>query len=66
MFKSAVFAVILICFHIIEETLIGVLHAKTFSQTPDLGDKAQTSLLKFSVQQRHAEGTIMCGPVRLA
>ena len=29
MFKSAVFAVILICFHIIEETLIGVLHGKT-------------------------------------
>src|SRR5580704_7387338 len=28
MFKSAVFAVILLCFHIIEETLLGVLHGK--------------------------------------
>jgi uncharacterized protein (DUF1810 family) len=33
MFKSAVFAVILLCFHIIEETLIGVLHGKTLSQS---------------------------------
>ncbi|MGQ0444458.1 MAG: hypothetical protein ACT4O2_04850 [Beijerinckiaceae bacterium] len=33
MFKSAVFAVILVCFHIIEETLIGAWHGKTFSQS---------------------------------
>src|ERR1700732_3006539 len=33
MFKSAVFAVILLCFHIIEETLLGVLHGKKLSQS---------------------------------
>src|SRR3979411_1865711 len=39
MFKSAVFAVILLCFHIIEETLIGILHGKTFSQSiPKIAD----------------------------
>jgi uncharacterized protein (DUF1810 family) len=38
MFKSAVFAVILLCFHMIEETLLGVLHGKTLSQSiPDTG-----------------------------
>jgi hypothetical protein len=38
MFKSAVFAVILICFHIIEEALIGILHGKTLSQSiPNIG-----------------------------
>jgi hypothetical protein len=38
MFKSAAFAVILLCFHIIEETLIGLLHDKTLSQSiPNIG-----------------------------
>jgi hypothetical protein len=38
MFKSAVFAVISICFHIIEETIIGVVHGKTLSQSiPNIG-----------------------------
>ena len=38
MFKAAVFAVLLISFHIIEETLIGVLHGRTLSQSiPDIG-----------------------------
>jgi biotin carboxyl carrier protein len=37
-FKSAVFAVLLICFHIIEKTLTGVLHGKTFFQSiPSIG-----------------------------
>ncbi len=31
--KSAIFAVILICFHIIEDSLIGIFHGKTFSQS---------------------------------
>ncbi|HEY8005320.1 MAG TPA: efflux RND transporter periplasmic adaptor subunit [Methylocella sp.] len=33
LFKSAVFAVLLVCFHIFEEALIGVLHGKTLSQS---------------------------------
>jgi RND family efflux transporter MFP subunit len=33
LFKSAAFAVLLVCFHIIEETLIGVLRGKTLSQS---------------------------------
>ena len=33
MFKSAVFAVILLCFHIIEEMLLGILHGKPLSQS---------------------------------
>src|ERR1700730_5776318 len=38
MFKSAVFAVILLCFHMIEETLLGVLHGKPlFQSVPDIG-----------------------------
>ncbi len=32
-FKSAVFAVILICFHIIEDSIIGIFHGKTISQS---------------------------------
>jgi biotin carboxyl carrier protein len=38
LFKSAVFAALLICFHIIEETFIGILHGKTFFQSiPSIG-----------------------------
>ncbi len=33
MFKSAVFAMILLCFHIIEEMLLGILHGKPLSQS---------------------------------
>ena len=45
-FKSAVFAVILICFHIIEETIIGVLHGKMLSQSiPDIGGGKSCSLM---------------------
>jgi hypothetical protein len=37
-FKSAIFAVLLICFHTIEETFIGVLDGKTISQSiPSIG-----------------------------
>src|ERR1700758_5307555 len=32
-FKSAVFALLLICFHILERTLTGVLHGKTVLQS---------------------------------
>jgi hypothetical protein len=50
MFKSAVFAVILICFHIIEETLIGVLHGKTFSQSiPDIGGGSLQGILMVGI-----------------
>src|ERR1700730_12838247 len=50
MFKSAVFAVILICFHIIEETLIGVLHGKTLSQSiPDIGGGTLQGILMVGI-----------------
>src|SRR3984893_18013259 len=50
MFKSAVFAVILICFHLIEETLIGVLHGKTLSQSiPDIGGGKLQGILMVGI-----------------
>jgi hypothetical protein len=50
MFKSAVFAVILICFHIIEETLIGVLHGKSLSQSiPDIGGGKLQGILMVGI-----------------
>jgi hypothetical protein len=37
-FKSAVFCAILMCFHVIEETLVGVWHGKTVAESfPDIG-----------------------------
>jgi hypothetical protein len=37
-FKSAVFSAILICFHIIEETLVGMWHGKTITASiPEIG-----------------------------
>ncbi|MGH6794951.1 MAG: hypothetical protein ACREDD_02900 [Methylocella sp.] len=46
MFKSAVFAVILICFRIIEEALIGVLHGMTLSQSiSDIGGGTMQGIL---------------------
>ena len=37
-FKSAVFSAILICFHIIEETLVGMWHGKTITASiPEMG-----------------------------
>jgi uncharacterized protein (DUF1810 family) len=50
MFKSAVFAVILLCFHIIEETLIGVLHGKTLAQSiPDTGGGKLQGILMVGI-----------------
>ena len=49
-FKSAVFAVILICFHIIEEALVGVLHGKTFSQSiPSIGGGTLQGILMVGI-----------------
>ena len=50
MFKSAVFALILICFHMIEETLIGILHGKTFSQSiPKIADGTLQGILMVGI-----------------
>jgi uncharacterized protein (DUF1810 family) len=50
MFKSAIFAVILMCFHIIEETLIGVLHGKTLSQSiPIIGGGTMQGILMVGI-----------------
>src|SRR3984893_288699 len=49
-FKSAGFAVILICFHIIEETIIGVLHGKMLSQSiPDIGGGTLQGILMVGI-----------------
>lgn len=50
MAKSAIFAVILICFHIIEETSIGLLHGKTFLQSiPDIGGGKLQGILMIGI-----------------
>jgi hypothetical protein len=50
MFKSAVFALILICFHVIEETLIGLLHGDTLSQSiPDIGGGKLQGMLMVGI-----------------
>jgi biotin carboxyl carrier protein len=50
LFKSAVFAALLICFHIIEETLIGILHGKTFFQSiPSIGGGKLQGILMIGV-----------------
>ena len=51
MFKSAVFAVILVCFHITEETLIGVLRGKTLSQSipADIGGGKLQGILMVGI-----------------
>jgi hypothetical protein len=49
-FKSAVFAVILTCFHITEETLIGILHGKTLSQSiPNIGGGTLQGILMVGI-----------------
>jgi hypothetical protein len=49
-FKSAVFAVILLCFHMIEETLLGVLHGKTLSQSiPNTGGGTLQGILMVGI-----------------
>jgi uncharacterized protein (DUF1810 family) len=50
MFKSAVFAVILMCFHIIEEALLGVLHGKPlFQSIPDIGGGTLQGILMVGI-----------------
>jgi uncharacterized protein (DUF1810 family) len=50
MFKSAVFAMILLCFHIIEETLLEVLHGKKISQSiPDIGGGTLQGILMIGI-----------------
>jgi uncharacterized protein (DUF1810 family) len=50
MFKSVIFAVILMCFHIIEETLIGVLRGKPFSQSiPKIGGGTLQGILMVGI-----------------
>ena len=50
MFKSAVFAVILLCFHMIEETVIGVLHGKMLSQSiPDIDSGKLQGILMVGI-----------------
>lgn len=49
-FKSAVFAVLLICFHIVEETLTGVLHGKTpFQSIPSIGGGTLQGILMVGI-----------------
>jgi hypothetical protein len=49
-FKSAVFAVILICFHMIEDTLIGVLHGETLSHSiPNIGGGKLQGILMVGI-----------------
>ncbi len=50
MLKAAVFAVIVIAFHVIEETLIGIWHGKTAAEAiPTLGDGSLQALLMLSI-----------------
>ena len=50
LFKSAVFAALLICFHIIEETFIGIFHGKTFFQSiPSIGGGKLQGILMVGV-----------------
>src|ERR1700730_7519718 len=50
MFKSAVFAAILLCFHMIEEMLLGVLHGKPlFQSVPDIGGGKLQGILMVGI-----------------
>ncbi len=50
MLKAAVFAVIVIAFHVIEETLIGMWHGKTAAEAiPTFGDGSLQALLMISI-----------------
>jgi hypothetical protein len=45
-FKSAVFCVILICFYIVEETLVGMWHGKTVAESfPEIGGGSWKGIL---------------------
>jgi hypothetical protein len=50
LFKSAIFAVILFCFHVIEETAIGMLHGKSFSHSvPNIGGDTLQGILMIEI-----------------
>ncbi len=50
LFKSAAFAVILLCFHVIEETIIGILHGKTISHSiPNIGGGTLQGILMVAI-----------------
>jgi len=50
LFKSAVFAVLLICFHVIEETFIGVLRGKALYQSiPSIGGGKLQGILMIGI-----------------
>ncbi|GEM_PF-906891 len=50
LFKSIIFAVLLICFHVIEETLIGKLHGKTLYQSiPDAASGKLQRILMIGI-----------------
>src|SRR6202047_5694285 len=50
MFKSAVFGAILLCFHMSEEPLLGVLHGKPLSQSiPDIGGGTLQGILMVGI-----------------
>ena len=50
LFKAAIFAVILLCFHVIEETLIGVWHGKAAAESvPTIGDGTLQAILMAGI-----------------
>jgi hypothetical protein len=50
LFKSALFAAILFCFHVIEETIIGMVHGKTLSRSiPDIGGGTLQGILMIEI-----------------
>jgi hypothetical protein len=50
LYKSALFSVILICFHIVEEVLVGIFHGKTISQgIPKMGGGGLVGILIVGV-----------------
>ncbi len=49
-YKSAVFSVILVCFHIVEEMLVGMFHGKTIAQSiPKMGGGGLEGILLIGV-----------------
>jgi hypothetical protein len=50
LFKSAIFAVILFCFHLIEEIIIGMLHGKSFLHSiPDVGGDTLQGIVMIEI-----------------
>ena len=49
-FKSAIFSIILILFYFIEETLVGMWHGKTFTESiPDVGGGSMKGILVVGI-----------------